>query len=193
MSRIGLAFRSFFGLLFGGRLPADATRYLPEAAPAAKAELPAKIETQASAAAPKPRPKKSADELAHSRSEGALLLLGLFQREGRLVDFLREGLDSHDDADIGAAVRDIHRGCQKVLREHFDIEAVMPGAEDDAVTVPKGFDPGEVKLIGDAKGEPPFRGVLRHHGWRATKIKLPSLAEGVDRHVLAPAEVEVGR
>jgi len=40
-------------------------------------------------------------------------------------------------------------------------------------------------------GEPPFTGVLRHHGWRATKVKLPTLSEGVDRHVVAPAEVEL--
>ena len=47
------------------------------------------------------------------------------------------------------------------------------------------------KPIGEAKGEPPFAGTLRHHGWRAVETKLPTLAEGVDRAVIAPAEVEV--
>ncbi len=67
----------------------------------------------------------------------------------------------------------------------------MPGDEDSKVSVPKGFDPAEIRLIGEAKGEPPYRGTLRHRGWRATDVKLPTLADGVDRTVIAPAEVEV--
>ena len=67
----------------------------------------------------------------------------------------------------------------------------MPGEEEAKVAVPKGFDPAEIRLIGEAKGEPPFRGTLRHHGWRVVDAKLPTLAEGVDRTVIAPAEVEL--
>ena len=67
----------------------------------------------------------------------------------------------------------------------------MPGEEETKVSVPKGFDPAEIRLIGEAKGEPPYKGTLRHHGWRAVETKLPSLAEGVDRTVIAPAEVEL--
>jgi hypothetical protein len=125
------------------------------------------------------------------RAEGALLLLGLLQREGRLVDFLREPLDQHDDAAIGAAVRDIHRGCKQVLDQHLRLEPVMPGHEEGPVLVPRGFDPAEVRLIGKATGEPPFRGTLVHHGWRAVDVRLPTLSEGVDRRVLAPAEVRL--
>jgi hypothetical protein len=58
--------------------------------------------------------------------------------------------------------------------------------------VPRGFDPSEIRLIGEARGEPPFAGTLRHHGWRAVDTRLPVLADGLDRSVLAPAEVEVG-
>jgi hypothetical protein len=114
------------------------------------------------------------------------------QREGRLVDFLLESLDDYEDSDIGAAVRDIHRGCRTFLKEHVVIEPVMPGDEDDAVTVPRGFDPGEVRLIGEVDGDPPFKGTLVHHGWRAVSLELPALTEGVDRRVLAPAEVKLG-
>jgi hypothetical protein len=120
-----------------------------------------------------------------------LLLLGLLQREGRLVDFLRESLDQHPDAAIGAAVRDVHRGCRKVLEEHVRLEPVMPGSEDGPVVVPRGFDPSEVRLIGLAAGEPPFRGTLVHHGWRAIDVRLPTLSDGVDRRVVAPAEVRL--
>jgi len=134
------------------------------------------------------RPKVSA---AQHHRDGALALLALLQREGRLVDFLREPLDGFADADIGAAARDVHRGCRKVLDQHLSLEPVMPGEEEAKVAVPKGFDPAEIRLIGEAKGEPPFRGTLRHHGWRVVDARLPALADGIDRMVIAPAEVEL--
>lgn len=197
MSRFTLAFRCFFKLLFRGSLPEAAADYLPEtkeakALPEPAAE-PARKEPAAADRKPvevKPVVRPSAD-LAAQHRDGALALLALLQREGRLVDFLRESLDSYQDADIGVAVRDIHRGCKKVIEEHFVLEAVMPGEEDTRVKVPAGFDPGEVRLIGKISGEPPFTGTLRHHGWRVTEVKLPTLTEGVDRRVLAPAEVEI--
>jgi hypothetical protein len=190
--RLLLAFACFFRLLFTGRLPARAASFLP---PGAAPEPPAPAPTPPPAAAPAPAPAptpaaKKLDPAPHHR-DGALALLGLLQREGRLVDFLREGLDGHADADIGVAVRDIHRGCKKVLDDHFAMEPVMPGEEEARVKVPAGFDPGEVRLIGEVRGAPPFAGTLRHHGWRVTEVKLPSLVEGVDRRVVAPAEVEV--
>lgn len=197
-----LAFKCFFLILFGKKLPTSIEPFLPE-----QLALPPAPETEAAREAPKekkePRkvevveevrveaPKKKADAAQHQR-DGALALLALFQREGRLVDFLRESLDGHDDATIGMAARDVHRGCKKVLEEHFTLEPMIPGEEDAAVTVPKGFDPTEIRLIGEAKGEPPFKGTLRHHGWRVTTAKLPGLTDGVDRTVVAPAEVEVG-
>ena len=71
------------------------------------------------------------------------------------------------------------------------VKYVFAGEEGAKASVPKGFDPAEIRLIGEAKGEPPFKGTLRHHGWRVVDAKLPSLAEGVDRTVIAPAEVEL--
>src|SRR5947209_3736853 len=41
-------------------------------------------------------------------SGAPLRLLALLQREGRLLDFLLEDIQSYPDAHIGAAVRDIH-------------------------------------------------------------------------------------
>jgi hypothetical protein len=185
-----LAFVYFFRMLFGAKLPADAVQFLPEGA--VPKALPAPVEE------PKPAPvvKPKADDkprvaTAQHHKDGALALLALLQREGRLVDFLREPLDGFADADIGAAARDVHRGCAKVLEQHLTFEPVMPGAEEERVNVPKGFDPAEIRLIGEAKGEPPFKGTLRHHGWRVVDAKLPTLAEGVDRTVIAPAEVEL--
>ena len=102
----------------------------------------------------------------------------------------REGLAAEMMA-IGAAARDVHRGCRKVLEQHLTLEPVIPGSEEARVDVPRGFDPAEIRLIGEVLGEPPFRGTLRHHGWRVVDAKLPALAEGIDRAVIAPAEVEL--
>lgn len=211
-----MAFRCFFRLLFGGTLPAEAVAYLPKApddearpalprpdagpAPSAErkeapkaepAQLVEDVPARSAEAKPTRAPAPARKGAAEQHTEGALAFLALLQREGRLVDFLQESLDGYDDSDIGASVRDIHRGLRKALGDYFTIEPVMPGQEDDRVSVPKGFDPGEVRLVGDVTGQPPFQGVLRHHGWRVTKANLPTLSEGVDRHVLAPAEVEI--
>jgi len=210
MSRIGLAFSSFFRLLFGKQLDPAVAAYLPDEvkrlpAPAVSAAPAATAPAKPIAAPPAPAPAvavavavavepearaKKADPGAAQR-DGALALLALLQRDGRLIDFLREPLEGFSDADIGAAARDVHRGCKKVLDQVFTLEPVMPGEDDAKVTVPKGFDPAEVRIIGEAKGEPPFTGALRHHGWRAERAQLPSLADGLDRTIVAPAEVEV--
>ena len=183
-----LAFLCFFRILFGRRLPAEAAQYLPEGAAPPK-QLPETAEKPAEKAPEKPVEKKVPTAQYHR--DGALALLALLQREGRFIDFVRDSVDGASDADIGAAAREVHRGCRKVLDQHLSFEPVMPGAEEEKVSVPKGFDPAEIRLIGEAKGEPPFRGTLRHHGWRVVDAKLPTLADGIDRTVIAPAEVEL--
>lgn len=207
MSRLFLAFVCFFRVLFGKPLPAGAVALLPEPTPPAKPPQPepakdkpakdgkATVKPEARPEPAKPEPKPEAERprvsAAQHHRDGALALLALLQREGRLVDFLREPLDGFSDGDIGAAARDVHRGCRKVLEQHLSFEPVMPGSEEAKVSVPKGFDPAEIRLIGEAKGEPPFRGTLRHHGWRVVDARLPALSEGIDRAVIAPAEVEL--
>jgi len=135
------------------------------------------------AASPPPPPKPTTD--------AAVQLLGLLQREGRLVDFLREDIQSYEDEQIGAAVRAIHESCRQVLNEHLTLEPVLSGNEGDDVTVPKDFDPSAIRLTGNVSGEPPFRGTLRHSGWRAKQVKLPSQPSGQDPKIVAPAEVEI--
>jgi hypothetical protein len=118
-------------------------------------------------------------------------MLALLQREGRLIDFLLEPVDEYTDAQIGAAVSDIHRGCRKVLEEHFSIEPIMPGAEESSVEVATGFDASAIRLVGNVTGQPPYKGVLRHHGWRAARASVPTLGDLARPAVLAPAEVEL--
>jgi hypothetical protein len=122
----------------------------------------------------------------------ALRLLALLQRDGRLVDFLLEDVQSYNDAQIGSAVRDIHRSCRKTLDEHLTLRPILDGDEGATVTVPSGFDPSAVRLTGNVTGQPPFTGTLRHHGWRANEVKLAKPPAGVDPFVVQPAEVELG-
>lgn len=121
-----------------------------------------------------------------------VLVLALLQREGRLLDFLLEDIQAYPNEQIGAAVRDIHRNCQKALKEHITLEPVMPGKQEgETVEVKPGFDPSAIRLTGNVTGQPPFRGTLQHHGWRAKEVKLQKPAEGQDGFVLQPAEVEL--
>ncbi len=139
--------------------------------------------------APQP-PQKPPVSTTHS-SDAAIQLLALLQREGRLVDFLREDIGTYDDTQIGAAVRAIHASCRKVLTENLSIEPVLDGTEGDTVTVPEDFDPSAVRLTGNVSGAAPFRGELRHAGWMAASVTLPEQPKGQNPQIIAPAEVEI--
>jgi hypothetical protein len=121
-----------------------------------------------------------------------LRILAVLQRDGRLVDFLQEEIDAYSDAQIGAAVRDIHRGCRKSLHDYLTIEPIISAVEEAPVQVPADFDPAAVRLLGNVDGKPPFQGVLKHHGWRVRSVHLPVLPVARDdSSVLSPAEVEI--
>ncbi len=204
--RLILAIRCFFLVLFFRRLPPDAAPLLPPAEPPAglpprEAELvegevvAAKPEKTAqekiSETAPEKVEKPAAAKLPTDDGRGAVQLLSLLQREGRLLDFLQEEIDGYADAQIGAAVRDIHRGCKKALAEHVPLEPVLSEPENSRVRVDAGFDPSRIRLTGNIVGEPPFMGTLKHHGWRTAKVALPQAAAATDPSVVAPAEVEL--
>src|SRR5438874_7743789 len=112
------------------------------------------------------------------------------QEEGRLIDFIQEDLSPYPDDQIGAAVRGIQEGCRNALRERIAFTPIFKAREGETVIVEPGFDPATVRLTGNVSGEPPFRGVLRHPGWRADGARLPE-RPGQDPHVIAPAEVEI--
>src|SRR5207248_1628149 len=115
--------------------------------------------------------------------------LTLLQRDGRLLDFLLEDVTSATDMDLGAGVREIHRQCQKALKEHLVLEPVFAQEENTPVEVPAGFDPSVIRLTGNVTGQPPFKGTLIHRGWRVKEIKLGALPGGQDHLVVQPAEV----
>ncbi len=134
--------------------------------------------------APRPEEKKLP-------SAEPLRLLTLLQREGRLLDFLLEDIHGYTNEQIGAAVRDIHLNCHKVLEEHLVLVPVFDQAEGAAVEVPAGFDPSAIRLTGNVTGQPPFHGTLQHHGWRVQELKLTPPAQGQDPFVVQSAEVEL--
>ncbi len=121
----------------------------------------------------------------------ALRLLGLLQQEARFIDFISENIDDYDDAQVGAAVRQIHADCRKALAERVRFERVFQEEEGETVNVAAGFDATAIRLTGNVTGEPPFRGTLQHSGWRAVDVRLPVEVGDGDARVIQPAEVEV--
>jgi len=126
-----------------------------------------------------------------SRDQSHLHLLALLQQSGRLVDFLKEDIHEFSDAQIGAAVRQIHQDCSKSLEELVTIRPLMPEKEGTVVTVPKGYDPSAIKISGKVKGEPPYSGVIVHQGWKAHKRSLPQKMGEQTSEIIFPAEIEV--
>ena len=198
--RLWLALKCFFLILFTRRLPAEAAMLLPaeamkgRALPPQEAELvepPPSIGGVPELESTQPMTAPVLKAATADGNGAAVQLLAILQREGRLLDFLQEDVDAYSDAQIGAAVRDIHRGCKKALAEHMPVEPVLRDAENAQVRVDPGFDPSRIRLTGNVVGEPPFTGALRHHGWRIAKVSLPSPPRGTDPTVVAPAEVEL--
>lgn len=165
MSRILLAFRAFFAILFGRPLP-------PEIKPAA------------------PAPKPTAPAKAEPQPAYALQFLAILQRDSRLVDFLMEDIASYEDDQIGAAVRTLHDQARDSLARYLSLQPVIDGVEG-AYTRPATSDPATVKFIGNVPAGKPEGGVLRHKGWRAAKVDLPTLDPRQDVTIIAPAEIEI--
>lgn len=131
-------------------------------------------------------------EVAPPSNAAAVQMLSILQRQGRLIDFLQENLGQYQDDQIGAAVRSIHEGCKQALTEHVKLEPIYQEAEGSSVVLQPGFDPNAVRLLGNVVGNPPFRGELRHRGWRVAKIDLPQRIDNQAKDmIVAPAEVEV--
>jgi len=190
MTRVWLAIRIFFLVLFQGTVARQVAEVLQmrkmESQNVATAKPQAKVaeKTESKPAAPKQPPKPV-------RSE-AITLLATLQREARFIDFIKEPLDNYDDAQIGAAVRDVHRDCAKVVDRLFAIQSMVHQEEGGPVEVPSGFDAGRYRLTGNVVGVPPFHGRLVHHGWEAAEIQLPAWSgTQLSARVVAPVEVEL--
>ena len=170
MSRIVLAFRSFFSILFTGTLPGDVAASL------------GLVNKPKSVAKPAPEARPS---------DGALQILAILQRDSRLIDFLMEDISSYSDDQIGAAVRNLHDQSRDSLGRYLKLAPVIDAVEG-SFTKLETNDPATMKLLGNVPvSGKASGGILRHKGWRAEKIDLPPLTAGQNASILAPAEIEV--
>lgn len=174
--RLKYAFRTFFSILDHSRIPDEVVEAMVKTEEAKKEEPAPAVPVPAAAAA--------------DSTDRAVQMLALLQRDGRLIDFLMEDLTPYSDAQIGAAVRDVHAGTRQALQRYLSLEPVIDDEEGRPVTIQHGTDPARVKVVGNVAGAPPFTGILRHRGWDVTRVELPPLASA-GRRILAPAEVEV--
>jgi len=172
LSRISLAFKSFFAILFGDGLPeeiAKAFGYSKEAS------------------IPKPAPKPVVEVRT---TDGAIQILSLLQRDSRLIDFLMEDIAAYSDDQIGAAVRNLHEQSHATLLKYVTLSPVIDGVEGTSTRVPS-KDPASIKLLGNVPADgKASTGILRHKGWRVEKIELPKLVPS-QATILAPAEIEI--
>jgi hypothetical protein len=175
--RIALAFVAFFAVLFNRAFAEEVNALRAGEAP----QLPPSPEA----------PPEGARTPEPPAQRGALYFLSILQRDGRLIDFLQEDLSSYSDEEIGGAARTVHEGCRKALGNYLALEPVFAEPDGATIDVPSGFDAAAIRLTGNVVGEPPFRGSLKHHGWRAASVSLPSAPDGHDPKILAPAEVEL--
>ena len=180
LTRLWFSYVCFLAVLFDGTFAARVRMIRSE-----QARLPA-VESDS-------KPEQQPDPEVPRRSDPtpALQLLALLQREGRLVDFLQQTIDGFSDADVAAAARVVHEGCRRALRSQGSIEPVRTEDEGSNVVVDSGYDASAIKLTGNVAGTGPYRGTLRHRGWRATAFELPRPVAGHDASILAPAEVEL--
>lgn len=168
MSRISLAFRSFFNLLFHGALSPETLTELGL--------------SQAAAPQAAPPPARSSD--------GAVQILSILQRDSRLIDFIMEDISAYSDDQIGAAVRELHNQARESLARYVTLQPVIDGVEG-TYTKAGDADPSAVKFIGNVPAGRPPGGVLRHKGWRAAKVELPSMLGQQDAALISPAEIEI--
>lgn len=177
LRRLSIAFSAFFRILSDSEFAARVQGW-QQGKEIAQPQAPAPTTVA-------PAPSKAASP------DAALQLLGLLQRDARLIDFTQENLNNYSDAEIGGVARVVHEGCCKVLREHFTITPVRQETEGSRVTLNNGFDARAIRLTGNVVGQAPFQGSISHRGWRATEIRLPKLGDSHDVTVLAQAEVEL--
>ena len=114
------------------------------------------------------------------------------QREARFVDFIKEPIAGYSDAQIGAAVRDIHRDCGAMLERLFGLKPIESAAEGAEIQVSEGFDPARIRLVGNVTGQPPFRASFATMAGKPRAANCPrGLAASGRLSSFRPAELEL--
>jgi hypothetical protein len=148
------------------------------------ASLATKVQTLLHPPPPEPaKPKRLSGE--------PIRLLVLLQRESRLFDLFMEDMGQYGDEQILAAVKEIQPKAKRVLEHRLVLEPILSQGDGESAEVPAGFDPSVISVTGNVQGNPPFRGIVRHRGWRVKSYDIPPPPAGQDDLVIEPAEVEV--
>ncbi|QDV21816.1 DUF2760 domain-containing protein [Aureliella helgolandensis] len=183
---IGVAFKAFFATLFDREVSHRVQQALDgslriEATASAQDEKTGKPQSQAASA---PRAQTPP---APARSE-ALTLLSTLQREARLLDLVHESLDGFEDAQVGAAAREVLRDCRKTLDRLFNIEPLSEVEEGEKLSVDAQASPNRLRVTGNTDAT---HGEVTHRGWKASRCEVPKWnGKRDDAWVLAPVEVD---
>ena len=175
MGNISRAFKAFFTVLSGK----EYTPALPE-----NTEMPESTDETL-----KMSTDRRPDSVKEAFNHGAIYTLNLLQREGRLIDFLQEEIAAYEDAQIGAAVRQIHTQSRKVLSDVFALKPVINSTEGQDVVVQENYDPSEITLVGEFPNSGPYSGTLQHKGWIADSVDIPARTGKINPDIICPAEV----
>lgn len=186
---IGIAIKAFFKALFNREFAQSVSSLLSNSPHPPLLPEPSKDKTATDKTASE---QKIEVPSSQDISPGAVQILSLLQREGRFIDFLQEDLSQASDAQIGAVVRStIYDGCRKALKQYLTLEPISTESEGESISIEEGFDPANIRLVGQVQGDPPFKGILRHKGWKLTKAQLPEINNEITNGVICPAEVEL--
>ena len=180
---LSVAFKAFFAALFDRQAAQRIGAALASSTAIASDKSPAVEAPQAPAATAQPAsPPASA-----GRSE-ALTLLATLQRESRWLDLVYESLDSYQDAQIGAAAREVLRDCRKSLERMFALAPVTEAEEGATLSLPANASPAKYRVMGAADRD---TAVVTHRGWQATRCDVPQWNGHRDEKLLlAPIELE---
>jgi hypothetical protein len=180
---LGVAFKAFFAALTN-RQVSDRLQRALEQEDSASPGLPA----PASADRGHGKAPESLPVPEGSRSE-ALTLLSTLQREARFLDLVQEPLDGFDDAQIGAAAREVLRDCKKTLDRVFAISSLAEHEEGAACEIEDSASPAKYRMVGKSTGT---TGVIAHRGWQATQCEVPKWNGHRDEAlILAPIEIQI--
>jgi hypothetical protein len=193
-----LAYVAWFRVLADGSYARRVARLDEPEAPQLPVEA-QRTKTDTSASVPPPprpsAPPRPSEPARAPIGAEAIALLARLQEEGRLLDFLEDDVKPYSDAEVGSAARVIHEGCRRALREVLPIVPLRDEAEGASMELPADFDKEVYKLTGNVSGSAPYRGILRHRGWRVTAVKLGVRATSSKNEshalIVAPAEVEL--
>ena len=180
---VGVAFRAFFAAMF----KSDAAERIRVALDSANLPAPT-APPPASARDESEQPRRKSAATAATRSE-ALTLLSTLQREARLLDLVQEPLENFEDAQIGAAAREVLKDCRQTLDRMFGITHLAEEEEGSTRSIEPGVSPNRVRLVGKSDGS---TGTITHRGWQATCCEVPQWSGGRNEAwILAPTEIEV--